>query len=442
MARVEDVGHAEPHRHPGQVLALDERADEPRALPAARHFSRVEGAGEMVVLRIEAIGELAVRDVLAEREARPAIVVPADRAIDSGQRIANARAFEAQGRVQLGAAPADRIELDRAGAFQPVASRARQIADAFAARADGDDIDDVVDAMRIAAQPGLAPLPQFAADFALQFPALRRDEVGIAGILAILLEVGLRQEVVEADLADAAAQLEARIPPRRRPPAERNAALGAEELARWQIAVDSIERALLGAEHDLQVELGAKRAAERRGAFVAHFLDLARPAGERRRIEADARRQLEQRSALVERIERALERNLPRALAGLPRLFGAADGFADQRIAAEANAVAGRPAVEIGDLSRHDRFVGEMAQPDQLEAARPHAEIIVAADIVIDAVELGHRRPDEVVAVDARPNVAVEPRIEIGRERQRQVALGRSRPLAPELGLGGDQVRF
>ena len=70
------------------------------------------------------------------------------------------------------------------------AGRARQIADRLAVLADRDDVDDVVDAVGVELEPGLAPRAELAADFALDFPALRRDEVGVAGILAVLLRLG------------------------------------------------------------------------------------------------------------------------------------------------------------------------------------------------------------------------------------------------------------
>ena len=61
-------------------------------------------------------------------------------------------------------------------------------------------------------EPGLAPAPEIVRELGLDLPALRRHELGIAGILAVLAELRLGEEIVEADLADAAAQLEADVP--------------------------------------------------------------------------------------------------------------------------------------------------------------------------------------------------------------------------------------
>jgi hypothetical protein len=80
------------------------------------------------------------------------------------------------------------------------------------------------------------------ADFAFQLPALRRNEVGVAGILTVLRELRLSEESVKADLANAAAQLEARIPVFGGPPAEGEAALWPEEFAWRRVVVDAVER--------------------------------------------------------------------------------------------------------------------------------------------------------------------------------------------------------
>ena len=112
-------------------------------------------------------------------------------------------------------------------------------------------------------EPGLAPGAELASDLDLHFPALRRDEVGVAGVFAVLLELGLDEEIVEADLADPAAELEAAVPALGRAPAEVDAALGPEELARALVVVGAVEVGDLAAAGDLQVEAGAQRPAER-----------------------------------------------------------------------------------------------------------------------------------------------------------------------------------
>ena len=90
-------------------------------------------------------------------------------------------------------------------------------------------------------QPRLAPVAEIPAYLRFHFPALRRHEVRVAGILPVLAELWLVEEVVEADLPDTAAELEAEVPARGGPPAERHASFGPEELPRRQIAVDASE---------------------------------------------------------------------------------------------------------------------------------------------------------------------------------------------------------
>ena len=91
--------------------------------------------------------------------------------------------------------------------------------------------------------------------FRFGFPALRRDQVGIAGILAAVVELRLGQKVVETDLPDSAAQLQADVPILRRAPSESEAALGAEEFARRLVVVDAVERRMLAACRDLEVKI-------------------------------------------------------------------------------------------------------------------------------------------------------------------------------------------
>src|SRR6185369_5064947 len=128
-----------------------------------------------------------------------------NRPLLAGQRVVYRSPLAAHRQVELRAGPADRIELDRADAFEPIALGARQIADALLVVVDGDDVDDVLDAVIPGAQACLAPAAEVAADLRLGLPALRRNELGVAGILAVLGQLGLGEEIVEADLADAAA---------------------------------------------------------------------------------------------------------------------------------------------------------------------------------------------------------------------------------------------
>jgi hypothetical protein len=103
------------------------------------------------------------------------------------------------------------------------------------------DVDDVVDEVIMAVEDGLAPRAQLMADLRLELPALRRHQVGVTGIFALVGKLGLRQEVIETDLADLPAGLQADVPFLGRTPANDKAALRTEEAARRQVVVDPVE---------------------------------------------------------------------------------------------------------------------------------------------------------------------------------------------------------
>ena len=111
-------------------------------------------------------------------------------------------------------------------------------------------------------------------------PALRRHQVGIAGVFAVVDQLGLGEEVVEADLPDLPAQLEACVPALGRAPAKRDATLGPEEFARRLVVVGAVEVRNFGARRDLEIEVGGKRPAQRRNALVADFLHRPTAFGE------------------------------------------------------------------------------------------------------------------------------------------------------------------
>jgi len=68
-------------------------------------------------------------------------------------------------------------------------------------------------------QASFSPRAKVSGELRFDLPALRWDKIGIAGVFPVLAELGLREEVVEADLADPAAQLQTDIPPFGRTPA-------------------------------------------------------------------------------------------------------------------------------------------------------------------------------------------------------------------------------
>src|SRR3954447_23094111 len=112
----------------------------------------------------------------------PAGLRAADLTKFAGQWILDARFLETDVCVELRAFPAERIEIDRACAFQPPARRAWEVADALPVVLERDDVDDVVDDVIVTIEPGLSPRPELVADLGLELPALGRDEIRIAGI--------------------------------------------------------------------------------------------------------------------------------------------------------------------------------------------------------------------------------------------------------------------
>src|SRR5206468_10897063 len=105
-----------------------------------------------------------------------------------------------------------------------------------------DHVDNVLNAIVMEVEPGLPPLAEVVRELGLGFPALRRDELRIAGILAVLAEHRLCQKVEEVDLPDAAAKLETDVPCLRGAPRQSDASLGPEELAAGLIVVNPVER--------------------------------------------------------------------------------------------------------------------------------------------------------------------------------------------------------
>src|SRR6185437_157132 len=87
-----------------------------------------------------------------------------------------------------------------------------KVADALPALSDRDHIHDIADAVIMEVEARLAPFPEIVSKFGLGLPAMRRDQIRIARILAILAELGLGKEIVEADLSDAAAELQTDVP--------------------------------------------------------------------------------------------------------------------------------------------------------------------------------------------------------------------------------------
>src|SRR5205085_5771362 len=105
----------------------------------------------------------------------PAVLDVGDRPLPAGQRVLDRGPLATERQVELGAGPADRIEIDGADAFGAEAVGARQVADAFLVVADRDHVDDVGDAIIMEVEASLAPGAEIARELGLDFPALRRD---------------------------------------------------------------------------------------------------------------------------------------------------------------------------------------------------------------------------------------------------------------------------
>ena len=204
VTAVEDVGDREADGGPEHVLVFDIGSDEPGDIERLVDLGQVIIADVMLVLDIGAPGQLRVRDVVADLDIAPAILDSADRPLVARQRVANRRPFSTEGRVDLGARPADRIEEDRARALEADAIGARKVADALLSVVDRDEVDDVADSVIVKRQVGLAPAAEVVGEFGLDLPALRRDELAVARILSSGAELWLGEEVEEADLSDAA----------------------------------------------------------------------------------------------------------------------------------------------------------------------------------------------------------------------------------------------
>ena len=255
MARVKDVADHRLDGHSEHVLVLDIDVHEPGAFPGPVILGQEPAAAVGAVIPFDAPGDRAVRYVVPEAEVDPAGLGAADLAIFAGQRVFDARLLEAEIGVDLRTLPADRVEVDRAGTLQAPLGRSRKVADAFAVVFERDDIDDVVDDIIVPVEARFAPCPELMADLGLEFPALRRHKVRIAGIGAVVAKLRLGKEVVEADLADAAAELEADVPILRGTPAEIDAALGPQEASCILVVVDAVEPGNLAAGGDLQVQI-------------------------------------------------------------------------------------------------------------------------------------------------------------------------------------------
>src|SRR5437868_9420835 len=307
MPTVEDVVDGEANGQPQQILVLDIEARDPRQIQRSVYLRQEVIFRVVAILEIGAPGERRARNVVTDLSIAPEILDAADRALLAGQRIAHRGPFPAHREVQLGTLPANRIELEGTDAFRANPGGLRKVADPLAVFADWDDVDDVLNPVIVEVEASFAPRPEVAGELRFDLPALRWDEIGIASVLPVLAELGLRKEVVEADLTDPATKLQANVPTFGRAPPQGEAPLRSEELAGRLEVVDPIQLRDFGSGCKLQVQVRRKRATVRRDAFVSYFRDLAGSLREWNLDELLLWIELEQPALLVERVECPLE---------------------------------------------------------------------------------------------------------------------------------------
>src|SRR5437868_4249648 len=241
VAPTKNVEHASANRQTHDVLVLNERTERQRNVERADDLGQEIVLCEVIILDVHTPGEGRPRHIMAQFAESPAIVIAADRTMHAGQRILDRGPFEAGVKVELGSLEADRVEQNGAGRFSPRLDGAWEIANALLAGSNRDDVDDVGHPIVMEIEPRLAPAAEIVGQFGFYLPALGRDELRITGILSVLAQHWLRQEIEEVDLAHAAAKLQANVPVLGWSPGKRHTALGPEELARRLIVVDPVE---------------------------------------------------------------------------------------------------------------------------------------------------------------------------------------------------------
>ena len=224
-----------------------------------------------------------------------------------------------------------------------------EVAGALAIVPDRDGVDDVVDALRVQAQAGVAPGAEVLDRLDFQLERLRRHQVGIAGIGLVVVEVHRGEEIVEVQLADAALQLHVEVQRRRGLPRHRQQPLGPAESAGQAAATDLLQARIFAAQAQLESQVRAQGATVGRHHFVAILLHRRGAAGERHFVVHAVAAQQEQARNIVEAVEGVFGRQLP--VAGpFPAVFGATDALVLLGVLGEA-ATGGRRA--IGKLGLH-----------------------------------------------------------------------------------------
>src|SRR5690606_4386971 len=120
--------------------------------------------------------------------------------------------------------PAERIEVDRARHRESEQLTAVDVASRLETAVDRDQLDVVLDQPRVerhaGGTPGLEVLPRRQ----VHFPALRGDELVVARVGTLRLEIHAGEEIAERQLADHASYLEREVEALRGRPGERGRA--------------------------------------------------------------------------------------------------------------------------------------------------------------------------------------------------------------------------
>ena len=172
-----------------------------------------------------------MRNVMTQLDAAPVILDVTDRPALACQRITDCRPFRAEIDIDLRTCETDRVEQDGAGAFGPDAGRVRKVANALLVLVDRDEVDDVLNGIIVQVEAGLAPAAEVMGKVGLKLPNSAGAPVEGSRHCRGRRSNWAAQKIVEADLANPAAQLEADVPRLAGMPSEHDTAFGTEEFA-------------------------------------------------------------------------------------------------------------------------------------------------------------------------------------------------------------------
>ena len=282
----------------------------------------------VVVVHPGAPGPVGVGDVVPQGDIGDPVELVAELVRLAGQRIAQAGILPGQVGIDLGALPAERVELEGAVPVRPVDRRLVDVAARFHAAGQRDPLYVVLVALAVELERGGAPRAQVLLGLEIELPTLRGDKVDVAGAAVALVEIDPREEVSERQLADHPRQLERKVEPLVRGPGEAGKALRSPERPRKTHRAGLGQLRVFDAAAELQRKIGRELAAVCQDAFVSVLRDAARSRGEGNTDELAGRVEVEQLGDAVIAVERRFARKLPIAAEHLPVVFRAGNVFA------------------------------------------------------------------------------------------------------------------